>query len=216
MLTQSGMARHIPICRRSRSANADSDALLLQVTDRYVPAYWLSLELSSSATWADLDAFLRDTWLECCGHLSSFEHAGTTYIDDPAEAREWAGRARSLSGRLVGTVPSASRFSYTYDFGTSTELVGRVLGLVPTVRGGPRVQILARNEAPDQACDVCGQPATEVCGICYQQADTPCWYCAACVGQHHCTDPGTDYFLPVVNSPRVGLCAYTGPADGQG
>ena len=57
----------------------------------------------------------------------------------------------------------------------------------------------------------CGAPATRVCGLCYQEMERDCWYCEGCASKHQCSDPGTDYFLPVVNSPRVGLCAYTGP-----
>jgi hypothetical protein len=37
------------------------------------------------ATLAKLDAFLRETWLECCGHLSSFEIAGERYASNPMD-----------------------------------------------------------------------------------------------------------------------------------
>jgi hypothetical protein len=46
-------------------------------------------------------------------------------------------------------------------------------------------------EPPLISCEVCGKPATEVCA-----------------GEHEC---GEEMLLPVVNSPRVGMCGYTGP-----
>ena len=44
----------------------------LKVWAAYNPAYWLFLEMDHSAKLEDLDHFLRETWLECCGHLSTF------------------------------------------------------------------------------------------------------------------------------------------------
>ncbi len=214
---KSGMGRHVRACRKRVDATGRSHALLLEVTDRYVPGYWLFLEAAPTATWADLDRFLRGIWLECCGHLSAFEYAGATFTSDPEGAREWADRPRSMAGRLVGTVEPGTRFHYEYDFGTSSELVGRALELVPSARAAHAIQVLARNEEPKRPCAECGQPATKVCGLCLgyrSSGDAACWYCGKCAAHHRCSDPGTDYFLPVVNSPRVGLCAYTGPAAG--
>ena len=208
---KAGMARHIPVCRRRKPPETGPDALLLQVEGRGLPDYWLFLEVASTATWSHLDTFFRDTWVECCGHLSSFEAGGTTYVDDPVEAREWTDNARSLTGRIGRSLVPGERFLYTYDFGTSTELVGRALASVPALRAAPKVQVLARNDPPNRPCAGCGAPATRVCGLCYQETERDCWYCEGCASKHQCSDPGTDYFLPVVNSPRVGLCAYTGP-----
>jgi len=210
---KSGMARHIPACRGRKPPDQGPDALLLQVEGRGLSDYWLFLEVSSTATWRHLDAFFRDAWVECCGHLSSFECGGTTYVEDLEEAREWTDDARSMAGRLVEKVLPGRRFLYTYDFGTSTELIGRALGVVPGAQGAPKIQVLARNDPPHRPCAICGRAATKVCGLCYQQADNDCWYCDGCASQHSCSEPGVDYFLPVVNSPRVGLCAYTGSED---
>jgi hypothetical protein len=101
-----------------------------------------------------------------------------------------------------------------YDFGTTTELRGRVLATVPGSPPGRLIEVLARNEASQHRCVACGHIATTVCALCYQGVDYPCWYCDTCREQHHCRDPGDDYFLPVLNSLRVGLCGYDGPAEG--
>lgn len=195
------------------------DGLLLALEDRWLSSYWLVVEASPTATWDDLDAFLRRIWVECCGHLSCFEHAGTTFAYDVDGASEWAEDPRSMVERIAGTVAPGSRFSYEYDFGTTTELVGRALDLVPGAKAAPVIDVLARNEAPVHPCAECGQSATKLCALCYQGmgfqgSDDPCWYCGTCSEHHRCSGPDGNYLLPVVNSPRVGLCGYDGPAEG--
>ena len=187
--------------------------MLLALQDRYLSSYWLVLEASPAATWEQLDVVLRRIWVECCGHLSCFRHAGTTIAYDADGASEWASNPRSMAGRIAGTLTPGGQFSYEYDFGTTTELVGRALDLVPRASRGPAIEVLARNEPPVHPCE-CGRSATTLCALCYQGAGDPCWYCDACRRRHRCSDPGGDYFLPVVNSPRVGLCGYDGPAEG--
>ena len=67
------------------------------------------------------------------------------------------------------------------------------------------VQILARNNPPPIPCASCGKPATQVCTMCIYNGEA--WFCDDCTEDHECEE---DYFLPVVNSPRVGQCGYTG------
>ena len=156
---KAGMARHIPACRRHKPPETGPDALLLQVEGRGLPDYWLFLEVAPTATWSHLDAFFRDTWVECCGHLSSFEAGGTTYVDDPVEAREWTDNARSLTGRIGRSLAPGGRFLYTYDFGTSTELVGRALASVPALRAAPRYRFWRATTRPtDPARHAVRQP----------------------------------------------------------
>jgi len=49
------------------------------------PEYWIHLEVSALATLADLDSFLRDIWLECCGHPSVFRIGTTDYSSEPED-----------------------------------------------------------------------------------------------------------------------------------
>src|SRR5260370_19281758 len=49
----------------------------------------MHLELPANATLADLDDFLRDTWLECCGHLSEFTIKDVSYSSVPEDS--WDG-----------------------------------------------------------------------------------------------------------------------------
>ena len=72
-------------------------------------------------------------------------------------------------------------------------------------RNATLVRVLARNDAPVLPCDVCGKEATHVCTRCIY--DDQGWLCDACVAEHEC---GEEMLLPVVNSPRVGMCGYEG------
>lgn len=67
------------------------------------------------------------------------------------------------------------------------------------------IEILARNEAPGLKCEKCGKMATQVCSQCIY--DGAGWLCDDCSEDHEC---GEDMMLPVVNSPRVGVCGYCG------
>jgi hypothetical protein len=149
-----------------------------------------------------LDSFLRRTWLECCEHMSVFTIDGKRYYPS------YMGRTEGLSmevrtGRVLrdGLV-----FSHQYDFGSTTELVLKVVGEWIPAESGSVVELLARNDPPEVVCDACGeQPAVQICTECDWGGEG--WLCEACAESHSC---GSDSFLPVVNSPRVGVCGYSG------
>jgi hypothetical protein len=109
----------------------------------------------------------------------------------------------------VGSLLSPGvQFSHEYDFGTTTELRLKVVSeREGEVKGKSSIQVLARNEPPTIPCNVCGKPATHVCSQCIYEGTG--WLCETCSEEHEC---GEEMLLPVVNSPRVGMCAYTGPA----
>src|SRR5260370_2052439 len=52
---------------------------------RYNPQYWMHLEIPALELLFTLDRFLRDVWVECCGHLSAFEIGGISYSDEPED-----------------------------------------------------------------------------------------------------------------------------------
>lgn len=97
------------------------------------------------------------------------------------------------------------RFHREYDFGTTTELTLRVVTEGEGETKGKSIQLLARNEAPLIKCELCDEAATQVCSQCIDSGEG--WLCDECAGEHEC---GEEMFLPVVNSPRVGMCGYTG------
>ena len=154
--------------------------------------YWLDLAAPREAKLEQIDKLLRNVWLECCSHLSEFS----------AGQREVSMATRT--GDAFSSV--GSRLEYVYDFGSSTELVVSLSGIIEG-HPGKAVRVVARNEPPAWICDVCGAPATALCPECVYEGNGFC--CAEHASSHEC---GEDMLLPVVNSPRMGVCAYTGPA----
>ena len=58
-------------------------------------------------------------------------------------------------------------------------------------------------------CHECGErPAVKICAQCAWEEEG--WLCAECAPHHGCNEEDFEYFLPVVNSPRAGVCAYVG------
>ena len=70
---------------------------------------------------------------------------------------------------------------------------------------------MARNNPPELICMECDQPASGICIECVYEDDKDGLLCR----QHVKTHPHRDYGdpMPVVNSPRMGMCGYEGPAE---
>jgi hypothetical protein len=281
------------------------------VEGRHNPQYWMHIEVPAYDLMTDLDAFLRDIWLECCGHLSAFKVGTTNYSSEPEDfsffefeeeqnQNEDSGEDRdgkseieeqmdatgnevelflddlpptvveSLSperlsemrqfqsiddligflrkeikdARMAGSSPYTEeqrkhflqsllfrslvealedrdmevplekalkvgqKFTYEYDFGSTTDLALRVVsereGVVQDEED--EIAILARNSAPVIPCCVCGQPAKRVVSGYFDVEENA--YCSKKCAKKN--KESYEEMLPVVNSPRVGVCAYTG------
>jgi hypothetical protein len=105
--------------------------------------------------------------------------------------------------------PDGHTFGYEYDFGSTTALTLRVVGTRDGVMGRSSLRLLARNDPPVWPCAVCRQPATLVCPFCL--SDKKRFSCATHAEEHECS--GEHAWLPVVNSPRMGTCGYTGGVE---
>jgi hypothetical protein len=115
---------------------------------------------------------------------------------------------RSLSVPLEKVLRVKQKFTYEYDFGSTTDLSLRVIaereGVALQGEDDDVVFILARNEPAVIVCKVCGKPATKVVsGYFNVEANA---YCNKCARRNE----DEEMLLPVVNSPRVGVCGYTG------
>ena len=191
--TKSQMTQHVAGCAAKHDASGRSEAIVqMRIEADGDPCYWLHLEARSSTTLKQVDSLLRRTWLECCGHMSAF---------------------RSRMGELAmsTTVGSAfprkgARFSYEYDFGSTTALAGKALGTREGCLGRAAVRLLARNDALDWRCASCSRPAAIVCPFCIDEGD--CLFCKTHADEHPCS--AEEVYLPVVNSPRMGVCGYVG------
>jgi hypothetical protein len=114
---------------------------------------------------------------------------------------------RSMNVALGKVLTPKTRFLHEYDFGSTTQLTLLVNGpwQMPEQRK-KSVVLLARNNPPEMKCMDCGQPADQICSQCsYEVPDA--WVCGSCAEDHDC---GEEMLLPAANSPRVGVCGYTG------
>lgn len=206
---KSAMTKHLAACRQKNDAPdgasagrpSRATAFHLLVEGRYLPEYWMHLEVPVRASLEVLDGFLRDAWLECCGHLSAFTIESISYSAEPTgELGD-----EDMDIPLSEVLRPGLKFYHEYDFGSTTYLVLKVVSEEESKLKGKGVRVLARNEPPTIPCVKCGQPAVQVCGQCLYEGSG--WLCKACARQHEC---GEEMLLPVVNSPRVGVCGYTG------
>jgi hypothetical protein len=197
--TKSGLGRHLLSCLGS------GEGTLLVVEARGSKAYWLFLVASPEATLQELDSLLRDTWLECCGHMSQFEIEGTRYVSTVFDEGGFGfgPPQQPMTATIASVLQPGSRFDYEYDFGSTTELTGRVVGRV-AVRPGEGVAVLARNAPLSWTCDGCGKKPSGICPGCGQVACKRCEK-KPCGCEERWADP-----MPIVNSPRMGVCGYTG------
>jgi hypothetical protein len=208
--SKSVMTRHVESCRQkevdsetssSGQSPRKSDVFHLVVEGRYAPEYWMHLEVPAGATLEDLDDFLRDTWLECCGHLSAFRIAQKVYSVRPMEDFDDEGMEASL-GKVLSP---GMKFGHEYDFGSTTHLALTVLSREQRQIKSKSIAVLARNEAPEYTCMSCGKVAVHVCTECICSGEG--CLCDECAAEHEC---GEEMLLPLVNSPRAGVCGYTG------
>lgn len=198
MLSKAGMANHLKN-HLEGERDGETELFHIGVDGLYNPEYWLHIEIPANAGLRDLDQFLRDVWLECCGHLSAFRVEGVTYYSEPSAGE------RGMNVQLAEIMSVGSEFYHIYDFGSSTELGLRVVSKRKGKIGREKVRVLARNNPPDVRCK-CGKKARWVCTLCLEE-DSNAWLCDDCSKEHKC---GEEMFLPVVNSPRVGVCGYEG------
>ncbi|MFQ6136980.1 MAG: hypothetical protein ACE5PM_07355 [Candidatus Hydrothermarchaeales archaeon] len=213
------MTKHLKSCNQRKAALETSSEnrklrktkiFHLAVVGRHFPEYWMHLEVSASATLEDLDDFLRDIWVECCGHMSAFIIQGARYTTGSGIDAMWIDfygldDERDMDVALGDALTPGMKFYYEYDFGTTTELTLRVVSEREGRIKNRSVQLLARNVPPPITCDLCGKIATQVCAQCIWSDKG--WLCDVCAHEHEC---GDEMFLPVVNSPRVGMCGYAG------
>ncbi len=186
------IARHLATCAPKHAKGSREEPLVqLHIEADGAPEYWLYVEGRETASLQQLDSLLRRVWLECCGHMSAFRRARTEISKRSSLA--------SFQGKGLA-------FQYEYDFGSTTSLRGKVLGHREGSLGRNALRVLARNTPLELACESCSAPATLVCPFCLGTG--PALFCTTHAPQHSCHEE--DVWMPTVNSPRMGVCGYTG------
>lgn len=210
--TKAGMIRHTASCKeRMKEIEQTADAkrsgyFTLSIADKYDRDYWLIIECRENAMLQDVDQFLRDIWLECCGHLSAFTIGGESFERFADTTDFWDMPSENMKHQLKSVLAKGMKISYEYDFGSTTDLTITVYDY----RVGPwkkdKITLLARNNPIEYLCSECGKkPAKSVCTECIY--DGTGFLCEDCEDTHEC---GTEMLLPVCNSPRCGVCGYVG------
>jgi hypothetical protein len=108
---------------------------------------------------------------------------------------------RSMEVQLGRVLKVGQKFSYEFDFGSTTHLNLRVASeREGVVRDEKKpVEILARNSAPAILCKVCGKPAEKIVSGYYNVEEDA--YCNTCARKRK----NYEMMLPIINSPRVGV-----------
>ena len=206
-MTSGGLAKHLATCPKrleqiSASTNKPGTVQPLYhllVRDRYSNQFWLHLEMNGSAKLKDLDRYLRAIWLDCCDHLSKFTVKG------------WGTEIPSswTAERVFDSLPE---ITHLYDFGTTSETVIRVVG---SSEGKPLtrhpITLMARNDLAKEPCMECDARATHFCQECMIERDETGMLCDEHAEDHSCSNYGGP--ISLVNSPRLGMCGYDGPAE---
>lgn len=172
---------------------ADSqDCVILKVEGAEDKNYWLYIDVSITATLKTIDTFLRNIWLECCGHMSAFY----------SRSYEEIGKSNR-----VAIFPAGSVLLYEYDFGDTTSLKITVVAHTSRPKQRKAVRLLGRNEPYSFICGKCGKSADVICCECKWDDKNP-FLCDTCAECHE-----HESMLPVTNSPRMGVCGYCGEFD---
>ena len=169
--------------------------------------YWMFIEIRDTVTLKDLDRFLRDIWLECCGHLSAFNINGVTYDVDFSEDSFFGRPVKSMDCSLKSVLKKDMAIEYEYDFGSTTELIITVVDFRTGYREKESHTILSRNNPPVFLCSECGKKEAKlICMECVWEGFEG-FLCEECSRTHAC---GEDMLMNVCNSPRMGVCGYQG------
>ena len=203
ILTKRSVDKHLLTCEKRQAAlkasSQPAETLWrLRVQDAYSKMFWLELEMRGSASLDQLDKYLRAIWLECCGHLSEYTLGG------------WGGVKVAKSRKADAVFQPKMILRHLYDFGTTSETDIKVLGMV---QGKPvtkhPISLLARNQIPDETCQECDQKAVWLCMECVYDEQKSGFLCDEHVEDHEHEESPVAY----VNSPRLGMCGYDGPAE---
>jgi hypothetical protein len=160
---KTGINRHLQThLRQKAKENAPGQSYLIKIEADpkwNSPSYFLVLWVDSSATMKNIDSYLRDIWLECCGHLSAFTDPKQQRGLDIFKAkellkqsdqkkfekfREDVNREIQMNLKTNKVFYEGLKLEYEYDFGSSTKLLLIVVEEYP-VKADKKIVLLSRN-----------------------------------------------------------------------
>jgi hypothetical protein len=105
-----------------------------------------------------------------------------------------------------------TELTHIYDFGTESRTLIRTMDVregAPTTEHP--IELMARNHKPEAVCMECDREASWLCVECMYDEEASGTLCDEHVDNHPHDAYGAP--MPIVNSPRTGMCGYTGPAE---
>lgn len=209
---KAGITRHLNthLVKESKGRNnGTSFHIRIEDDPRSGGLFFLNLWVDGDSLMSDIDDFLRNIWLECCGHLSAFINPKEKKRYSMFDIDEMQSDAEEIMDSATkDMLIKGMKLTHEYDFGSTTTLLLTVSEQFPVaVPGG--IILLSRNEPLEIMCEVCkSASATTICTTCYD----PNTFCKKCAKKHAktCEDFADYSAMPVVNSPRMGICGYDG------
>ena len=169
-LTNRTAKRHVKTCKEriskqeERMSNGENlkDKFILKLAYHYNPSdYYMYIGIDVDKTLDELDDFIREVWVECCDHLSSFTIAGEVYDKEMgAVDLFWGSDNENCDVELDKVVSLGDLFGYEYDFGSTTVLNIEVIDEYKDLSSFKGIEILARSYSKGKV----NSPREGVCG----------------------------------------------------
>lgn len=211
-LSERTVKRHVKGCKGRKekineameSSKKTKSQYVLSIVPQYgSKEYCLYIAIDIDSTLKNLDSFLRDIWLECCGHLSSFIIGDVNYDSSVDEDSEVFSNDETMDFKLRQVISVGDKFRYDYDFGSTTTLKLEVIDEYLTGEKHSQIEILARNEEIQNFCANCNKKAE------YFDYEELKFFCEDCMDEDTDMVDAPEY----TNSPRDGVCGYEGDRD---
>ena len=147
-LTERTIKRHIKNCpvmsrvieEKMNNSTTSRDQFIISLKDKYSPkVYSIYISIDANLQLHHLDQFIRNIWVECCGHLSVFYINGHSYADNSNKMNE-------MNVYLKDVLNDELKFEYEYDFGSTTSLILEVVDILIVPKTFTQIEIIARNK----------------------------------------------------------------------
>ena len=209
-MSQRGISRHIEthLKQEDGEQRAAREYFHIKINGAHEKYYWLNILAHSRASLLELDQFLRTIWLECCGHLSSFRINDELYQHQFEDDMDSWHPTNDIDIPLTDILAEGMKITYEYDFGSTTSLELKVISKRRLTARTESIHLISRNKTPDIECSICSKQNTTHIDIYDGEV-----LCKSCASKKNKKSKYEGMFLPLVNSPRAGVCAYMGESD---
>lgn len=164
-LTERTIKRHMKNCLEMKKfieeemkvAKGVREQFIISIKDKDKPGvYCIYVSMDANLQLQHLDKFIRDIWVECCGHLSTFSIDKEMYHDNSDGQYE-------MNFYLKDVLSVNTKFEYQYDFGSTTHLILEVVDIIKVPSEFSQIEVIARNN-PEEENSYSNSPRDGVCG----------------------------------------------------